>query len=77
VYRTIALTLVFGGIVMMALPWLVSHYYVGALTNTVVLTDTGDPALALDLTGVLQNSAVFGVLATMAGLTLGFVRARK
>jgi hypothetical protein len=68
--------LVLGGIAMIVLPWLCNRYYIGPLTSLVVRTQSGDPGLFLDLTDLLENCAIFGVLTCLTGVVLAFFRIR-
>ena len=76
-FRAMAITLVVGGIAMIVVPWLCTHYYIGALTSLVVRTRSGDPELFVDLSETLRNFAVFGVCLTSLGIFLGLAHARK
>jgi hypothetical protein len=75
--RTISIVLVVGGIAMIVLPWLCNRYYIGPLTSLVVRTQSGDPALFLDLSDILENCTIFGVLTSLAGVAIAFLRFKE
>ncbi len=75
--KSFAMILVVGGLLMVLLPWLESRFYIGPLASATVITRSGDPALFIDLSDILDNCMAFGILTSLAGAIIASFRLRK